>query len=163
MKRILTALFLLPLAAHAQDKGNHSYFCKTEVAGGLHYNETVKKWTSTSFKPQEDFVLRLKYVETKVEKIWQYASKEEPVTYYSVTLTPKGTTSPYNCFAHDTTNGQVRVTPTTMIVCNSNLTDYKFNLGGGRFLSAYLFGYVDGLDKNDNTPGVAGGTCTKIE
>jgi hypothetical protein len=41
--------------------------------------------------------------------------------------------------------------------------DYQFNLRTNRFLGAYLEGYVDGKDNNDDTPFVSGGTCSKID
>ena len=41
--------------------------------------------------------------------------------------------------------------------------DYVFSLKTNRFLSIYSIGYMDGEDRNENTPSVSGGTCTKID
>ena len=42
--------------------------------------------------------------------------------------------------------------------------NYKFNFSkAGRFVEAYLMGYINGLDTNDDTPMLSGGACTKIE
>jgi hypothetical protein len=49
------------------------------------------------------------------------------------------------------------------LVCRTEFYDYKFNLKASRFDEAYLIGYVNGHDTNDDTPVVAGGVCTKIE
>src|SRR5262245_21392765 len=39
---------------------------------------------------------------------------------------------------------------------------FTFNMNNSRFISADLFGYADGLDKNDNTPMIEIGTCAAI-
>jgi hypothetical protein len=36
-------------------------------------------------------------------------------------------------------------------------------LKAGRFVEAYLMGFITGQDANDDTPLVSGGVCTKIE
>ena len=38
----------------------------------------------------------------------------------------------------------------------------NLNLVNGRFVSAYLQGFIDAEDNNQNTPGVSGGIWTKI-
>jgi len=40
---------------------------------------------------------------------------------------------------------------------------YVFNPFTNRFFHIYTAGYISGLDNNDDTPYMAGGTCTKID
>ena len=55
MKAIIIGLFLLILtgsgSAVAQSK-DAAYYCAAEAAGGLKYNETMKKWEGTSVSPE---------------------------------------------------------------------------------------------------------------
>ena len=44
-----------------------------------------------------------------------------------------------------------------------NSDNYKFNMKAGRFVEAYLMGYVNGRNTNDDTPVLSGGVCKKIE
>jgi hypothetical protein len=51
---------------------------------------------------------------------------------------------------------------TSTVTCLQNFEEIKINLEKLRFLSVYLYGYVDGQDNNDNTPFVKAGPCVKI-
>jgi hypothetical protein len=45
---------------------------------------------------------------------------------------------------------------------SASMSEYTINLVTNRFFAAYLQGYIDGKENNDNTPAVLAGTCTKI-
>jgi hypothetical protein len=57
----------------------------------------------------------------------------------------------------------VQIDELGFLVCRTRLYNYKFNLKAGRFVEAYLMGYIGGDDTNDDTPVLSGGVCTKIE
>lgn len=53
--------------ADAQSK-DATYYCVAEAAGGLKYNETMKKWEGGSFSPEAKFVLRMNFLRARVQK-----------------------------------------------------------------------------------------------
>jgi hypothetical protein len=164
MKRYVFALLFVATAAHAQTPPDLAYFCTPQVTAGLYYNAPQKKWVGVPFKPPTPFVLRLKFQSTKKEKIYTF-SQEEPVNYYTATMTEQGTSSPGTCRGQD----RVFESPVKIVSddrtfdCTLNITDYRFNLKSNRFLAAYIVGYVDGTDSNADNPSVTAGICTKIE
>ena len=60
-------------------------------------------------------------------------------------------------------SNNVVISPDMVFSCNAYNHEYQFNLKAHRYLAAYLVGYVDGEDVNDDTPSVTAGVCTKIE
>ena len=160
---IAIAAMLQNTAAHAQQGKDMAYYCTSEVATGLFYNKDLKRWVSTNFKPSDPFVLRLKFEETKMEKEYSF-STEELATYYTLTMTPKGTDNAAECRKYGSgTTAKMRVFDYLYFACNSNLTDYQINLKTGRFLAAYSVGYINGSDNNNDNPAMTAGTCTKIQ
>lgn len=163
MKKCVFGIALLcTTSVQAQDFKDASYFCTVEMAGGISYDGSSKRWQSTIFNPSGKFVLRLKFEHAKMEKLFSF-SELEKVGYYSISMTNAGTNSPSVCrrYGGDTTpHVQIR---DGYFYCSRNLTDYKFNLRTNRFVSSYMVGYIDGEDKNDNTPAITAGTCTKID
>src|SRR5262245_42745408 len=67
-----------------------SYFCMDEVAGGIRYNEQTKKWEGAPFRVSSKFVLKMKFLKTKLRR-------EETVFDYSVTITKMGWRFPESC------------------------------------------------------------------
>ena len=162
--KILSAAILIacvPLTTASAQPGNDaSYFCTEEVSGGLAYDVRMKKWKGTALNTNRRFVLRLKFLRTRFQTV---LGSNAMVHDYDVTITDAGSNTPQFCEHHDQ--------PVTVIAvlgwlnCNADpfAYSYKFNLGTNRFISAYLFGYADGIDANENTPSISGGTCTKID
>src|SRR5262245_6976474 len=148
---ILGLLCLLTSLAFAQSK-DVAYRCVGEPAGGLSYNEQTKKWEGASFRPQQQFVLRMKFVRAR-----------ENVSDYGATATTSGKDTGLPCTTTDTEETVTVVDSDRSFSCTTVAYDYVFNLSTNRFLSMYVYGYVDGKDSNDNTPVVEGGTCTKID
>lgn len=145
--------------AKAQLGEDASYFCVVEAVGGLAFDERTKKWVGSTFRPDKKFVLRLKRHRTRVQKA---TFGEDTVHDYNVTLTVAGSNSPSNCGNYP--DKHVTVNELGWVVCKGlGLNEYRFNLKTNRFLSAYLLGYIDGADNNDDTPNISGGTCTKID
>ncbi len=147
----------------AQNRKDLAYFCVSEFAGGLSYNATTGKWESSRFRVDAKFVLRFKFLKSRMGK--DFLGEDEPVHDYNITLTASG--SNYAALCEDFFRPNDREIITTndneFFRCTASLTEYIFNLKSNRFLAAYLLGYVSGEDNNKNTPSVSGGTCTKIE
>lgn len=150
-------LLLLPFMAtmtfavsFAQQSKEGTYSCAAESSGGIFHNNQTKKWEGTSFRPLSKFVLKLKYVRTTTE-----------ADEYAITIMPDGSNDAVACTADRTP--LVQIDEFDFLVCRTRFYNYKFNLKAGRFLEAYLMGYVNGQDTNNDTPVVSGGVCTKIE
>jgi len=134
----------------AQQTKEGAYSCAAESSGGIFYNDRTKKWEGTGFRPLSKFVLKLKYVRTT-------ADGDE----YAATITPGGRNDALPCLSYRTQ--LARINELGFLVCRTEFYNYKFNLKAGRFVEAYLMGYINGQDINDDTPLVSGGVCTKIE
>jgi hypothetical protein len=119
---------------------NASYFCTVDFAGGLSFNENLKKWQSTTFRADRKFVLRLKFVASRTQK--NYLGHDEPVLDFSVTITEAGSNSPSKCTSEG--SNVVTVDQFNYVRCSTALTDYVVNLENNRFLASYIVGYVDG-------------------
>jgi hypothetical protein len=80
----------------------------------------------------------------------------------SITITPWGSNAPADCRGSE---GSKTVTAAfgVLICSTSPVQVYVFNPFTNRFFHIYTAGYIGGLDNNDDTPYIAGGTCTKIE
>lgn len=137
-------------AGFAQETKEGAYSCTAESSGGIFYNDRTKKWEGTGFRPLSKFTLRLKYVRTTAE-----------ADEYAVTITPGGRNDGLPCVSYRAQLAQFN--ELGFLVCRTELYNYKFNLKAGRFVEAYLMGFISGQDINDDTPLVSGGVCTKIE
>lgn len=126
------------------------YSCAADSSGGIFYNNQTKKWEGTSFRPLSKFTLRLRYVRTENEK-----------DEYAVTVTPNGANDPLPCLSYRAQLAQID--EFGFLVCRTDFYNYKFNLKAGRFVEAYMMGYVSGHDTNADTPVVSGGICKKTE
>jgi hypothetical protein len=160
--RILSAAILIAsvTTASAQLGKDASYFCLAEAVGGLSYDERTKKWIGSSLRADKKFVLRLKFLNNRVEK--SIFNQDETVYDYNVTITEAGSNFVGPCLG----SGQKHVTvrPLGWLLCHgADLHEYRFDLDTNRFLSAYLHGFINGKASNDDTPAVMGGTCTKID
>lgn len=134
----------------AQQPKEGAYSCAAESSGGIFYNDQTKKWEGTGFRPLSKFILKIKYARTIAE-----------VDEYAVTITPGGRNDPLLCQSYRTQ--LVQIDELGLLACRTDFYNYKFNLKAGRFVEAYLIGYINGQDINDDTPLVSGGVCTKIE
>jgi hypothetical protein len=149
------------MACAKADEKEVSYFCTSEFAGGLAYNDVSKKWEGTTFRTRDRFVLKLRLVDSGVD---QYGSSQFKYSIYLVTVTLAGTNDAGQCVKDGMGDPRrIRVWESGIVECEANVTFYKFNIRNNRFIAAYLHGYVDGADNNKNTPSVDGGTCTKIQ
>ena len=137
-------------AALAQQSNEGAYSCAAQSSGGIIYNSQTKKWEGTSYLPLSNFIVTVKYVRTAT-------TTDE----YAVTITPIGRSDALPCISFRTQLAQID--EFGYLVCRTDYFNYKFNLKAGRFVEAYMMGYVDGRDANDDTPMLSGGVCTKIQ
>jgi len=142
---------LMPATASlAQQPNEGEYYCAAESSGGIVYNERMKKWEGTNFRPFSKFTLKFKYVRTT-------PNGDE----YAVTITPEGKSDVLQCYPYRTQFPQFD--EFGYLICRTDFFNYKFNLKAGRFVEAYLMGYINGRDTNEDTPMLSAGTCTKIQ
>ena len=160
---VVAALALVPptsAGAQLPFGKDASYSCVVEASGGIRFNETTKKWEGTQFRTDRKFVLRLKFLKTRVEK--DFLGKDETVHDYRVTIALSGGGGAHECFNWASGDRDiVTIKRDGLLVCDYR-TLYKFNLKTNRFIGAYLLGYISGEDDKD-TPAISGGTCTKID
>jgi hypothetical protein len=156
---VLLVLFLASSSGTAFAQSNHdvAYFCVSEVAGGLWYNEKVKKWEGTSFRATAKFLVEMSFA-------YLWVKQNEQVSDYKVTVTRSGEKTGLPCLSHITKENTVTVGDSYRTVfCTTGFQDYVVNLQTNRFLAIYLAGYVNGKDNNADNPSIEAGTCTKID
>jgi hypothetical protein len=153
----------VPSAAVAQVNKNAAYFCIAEASGGLYYNGTTKGWEGSSFKAEQKFILRLKFLRTRMQKGTFIFATDEAVSDYEVTTTQSGSNFAEGCESDSGAKEITVVDQLGYVNCEESFGRLKFNLKSNRFLLAYLSGFVNGKENNDDTPAVSGGACTKIE
>jgi len=142
---------LVPATASlAQQANEGAYYCAAESSGGIVYNEKTKKWEGTNFRPFSKFTLKFKYVRTT-------PNGDE----YAVTIAPDGKNDVLQCYPYRTQFPQFD--EFGYLICRTDFFNYKFNLKAGRFVEAYLMGYINGRDTNEDTPMLSAGTCTKVQ
>jgi hypothetical protein len=114
--KILSAAILIAsvTTANAQLGKDASYFCIAEVVGGLAYDAGMKKWKATSFRADKKFILRLKFLNNRLEK--SVFNQDETVYDYNVTITEAGSNFAGPCVGR----GQKHVTvrPLGWLLCH---------------------------------------------
>jgi hypothetical protein len=163
--RLIPQYCLIVLLSFSSPAQTHTfsgaYYCVAEFAGGLSFDESRKTWESARLHHDSKVVLRLRYEGTVKQKD---ALSETLWENYTVTLETAGEKHAALCTSDfDYPSKTVLVGSYGYVSCTANLTLYRFNLRNNRFLAAYLQGFVNGADNNDNSPNVAGGRCTKID
>lgn len=156
----LVALFP-SMAVAQQPLTETTYFCTTEMAGGLAFSTTAKRWEPATFRPTHKFVLKVKYHRVREEANSFEKSGKSIVFDVEASVTDAGTSTVKNCHPMDGSLGHIEMRD-HQFHCEAILMQYRFNLLNNRFLKAYLQGYVEGPDNNEDTPSISGGTCTKI-
>jgi hypothetical protein len=91
------------------------------------------------------------------------SGENEDVTDYVVTITETGTNAAVPCTFGGTGIGSkiIIVGNNGNVVCTAKRHRFTFNVESNRFISVFLYGYVDGEDDNRNMPMMFGGTCEK--
>jgi hypothetical protein len=149
VRKLLCWIVLLaatPATALCFERKNSVYFCTAQFEGGVAYDDTTKQWHGTIFQPTGNFVVRVTYLQ---------------LDEYEVSITDQGESKSYGCTGHNATNPKIG--EYDFLDCYRLGSEYQFNFKTNRFLKAYLLGYLDGRDNNENTPSISGGVCTKID
>ncbi|MCA1514559.1 hypothetical protein [Bradyrhizobium sp. NBAIM01] len=163
MKRlsVLAALCVFAGPASAIAPKNATYYCTNEAAGGVSYEERQSRWAGTVFRPSKPFVLKLNYLGSSREKMYEWADPSD-VARFNVTVTAAGSNKDIPCYDLRDPLKPILVWGNGWVRCESSLSEIRFNTENNRFMRAYLVGYVDGEDNNENTPSISIGVCTKL-
>lgn len=132
-KAIFSSIFVALMAA-SNAYAQEGYFCVSEAAGGVSYEKSINKWKGTAFKTNNDKILI-----TKKNNKWVMKQFD---------LSIENDCSSPNEYG--------------VMKCEKFFGTLIFNTKTLRYLSTYTAGYIDGVDKNDNTPSVEIGACTKL-
>jgi hypothetical protein len=159
----LFAAFVVPVS-HAQTPNDVAYLCTSEMAVGFEYNKSLKKWEAVTLGSEglfSKFILRLNHLKDRVQR--DPSGENEDVTDYVVTITETGTNAAVPCTFGGTGIGSkiIIVGNNGNVVCTAKRHRFTFNVESNRFISVFLYGYVDGEDDNRNMPMMFGGTCEK--
>lgn len=164
---ILATLFatLATPVSYAQSSESAGYLCTSNMAVGFAYNNSLKKWEGVHLGLQgvfSKFTLRLKHLKDRARN--NSAGEHEDISDYVATISEMGTSAAIPCtFGGTGINSRIIVVgDDDNLVCAAKRRRITFNLESGRFISAFLFGYVDGIESNDNMPTMSGGTCEKM-
>lgn len=152
---VIAAVTVTAPAAFGSDYSG-AYLCVQEFGGGIHYDEQAKRWESTTFRPDGKFVIHLR----KSGEIPAFEGSDVKEDIYNVTISEFGDANAQPCYGN-ASGGQVQAWG-ALLICRS-LTEYRVNFENLRFLEAYPIGYLSGIENNDNTPSMMGGTCAKVE
>jgi hypothetical protein len=161
LRWLFAACLLSSSSAHAIEGRDAAFYCTPEAAGGLAYDDKLRKWHSANFHPERNFVLKLQFIQSKQEKIADWADPDT-VNQFEVSVVEAGSNKKKNCRNMKDYQLPVPVWSDGWVRCEAALTEYRFNPANNRFLQIYLLGYIDGKDNNDNTPSINAGICTKI-
>jgi hypothetical protein len=150
----------------AEDSEDASYLCTREIAAGLAYNKARKKWEGVRLPSDGSFsrfILRMKFLKERTQR--NVLGENETVNDYEITITETETNNAFPCRSAGTGihTKIVVVGDDDNVACSARTYDFTFNVETNRFISVYLHGYADGIDSNENTPMVSGGTCAKID
>lgn len=146
-----SSIILWAPLGNAQIAAPSSYFCNDEVAGGIAWDPSQKRWKGTTFTPSDKFIVKLVPAGTSPAGL-----------RYDVTITPTGTSKVQECKSGSGLFSGPVYEFGGYFQCETASHHYRFNLTRKRYLSAYLSGYAEGFDDSGGTPNVSGGTCTKI-
>jgi hypothetical protein len=153
----------LTTSSYAIDARSAAFYCTPDAAGGVSFNEQQGKWTGTIFRPGKAFVLKLNFVSSDRKKMFpQFSTDLSTVNSFDVAVTEAGSSVEAPCTNLNGSKLPVEVWDDGWLRCNWSLSDFRFKVETNRFLKAYLIGYIDGSDKNSDTPAVTVGVCTKI-
>jgi len=135
MKRAILFIATIPiLISQNIAYAQEGYLCVSEAAGGVSYDKGSKTWKGTSFNIKSE-----KQLITKKGNKW--------------IIKDFGSTLENECTISSASN---------IMKCDKIHSDLILNTKTLRYISSYLWGYIDGVDNNNNTPHIEIGICTKL-
>jgi len=111
-----------------------SYLCIPTKSTGFYYNKSSKEWTNTTFKVGDEKLL----IKRKGSS-WEWSKFGENISHKMCKIQPE--INQVNCFVTG---------------------DLTLNLKTLRFIQTYSYGYISGLDVNDDTPNITIGKCSPL-
>ena len=132
MKRIITLAAFF--AASSVVNAQTAYLCIPDGASGISWNASTKKWGHTNFNVKND-----KHLLKETDKGWEWSN-------FGKTFGQKcGEFSEAGFLECDIIGGQLRFNKKTL-----------------RFLKTYVWGYVEGVDNDNDTPAIVFGECSPL-
>ena len=117
MKKVVWSLSLvlaMPSMALGLERRDGAYYCTVKFAAGVAYNDALKQWEGSTFKPDINFVMKLSFRDpTRVPA----ESPPRNVDNYDVTITEEGSPDPTNCIGAD--GKPPSTTGFSLLVCNT--------------------------------------------
>ena len=132
---LTAALTLLVTSISAEER----YLCEEEAVGGLRYDTTTTKWRGVNFNAND------KYIISKPITGGMWEHRPFVITEVGESFPSGWCPLPFN------ENGYLS--------CEM-YGEFIFNKDTMRFLNFYEFGYLDGIDDNNDNPSVAAGKCS---
>jgi len=145
MKSIALIAVLLSTSAYAQLKEG-SFACIEEWSAGGKFSPSKKRWEGVIFQDKKEFVVKL--TRTHIDA-------------YTITITKTGYRTPSACAWGD--YSEMAISDNNTTGCKLDSTEYRFHLETLKFITLDREGFLDGKNNHDETPYIAGGTCTKID
>lgn len=154
MRKVTVALILNFIASPAYTAPPSSrYYCKDEAAGGISYDKNSDSYVGTRFKTQGSFILSLD----------RGPITKNGVATYNVRITETGSSESLPCYDRTTEGRRPYLTFSNRLQCESMLQTHLFDFSTNKYLKTYMFGYIDNIKDNSNTPSITGGVCTSID
>lgn len=132
MKKIST-LFAVVLASSIVS-AQETYLCIPDGSPGISWKSNIKKWTPTSFNVEDQ-----KFLLKKTSSGWAWSR-----------------------FGDSYSDECGEILASGLLTCNILGGELRFNKKSLRYLETHMFGYVDGVDSNANTPFFNFGKCSPL-
>lgn len=132
MKKIITLAAFL--AAPSLVSAQTAYLCMPNGASGISWNASTKKWGHANFN-----VKNIKYLLKKTDAGWEWSTFGKSFSQKCGEISASG-----------------------ILDCAIIGGQLRFNKQNLRYLNTYIYGYIDGGDNNDNTPGIEFGECSPL-
>lgn len=131
-----------PIPSQANNDGA-SFLCSPVANGGIYYNEQSKKWSGTSFSTSTELFT--------IQGNYQGNGSDERYPFQIIKMGEK----------YPSGYCEQGFSDAGWLLCQS-FGPFYFSRETMRYMSFYNFGYLDGVDNNDNTPVLEVGECVQI-
>jgi len=139
---LLLVIILFPTISYAAD----SYLCIADKATGFHYYKEMGIWDLAKFRADE------KYLFSKSETV--HVITKKPLIKWDLKEIGKENSLFTGCEDFFSADGTIQ--------CDGLQHKFIMNKNTLRFILIYFYGYWDGVDNNDNNPGLLIGKCSPL-
>lgn len=164
---LLAVQLIAPNMTFAQSNKDYSgtYLCIADASGGIRYDDASNQWVGTRFNTDKRYILTAKANGLVNDPIFDL-----PKMTYIITWKQHGANWDEFMSGCWTVSDELRkINPMSSYLdfgslnCRAYGGPLTVNFNNLRFMSTYLYGFVDGMDNNENTPFIHVGKCTKID